>query len=259
MNYLIANWKMNLTIRESLDLLRCLSQKSSFLRISQLELVVCPSYVALPKVAESLKTQNLKLGAQNCSSILQGAFTGEVSARDLKDLGCQYVIIGHSERRIYFNETEEAINSKIKLLLKESITPILCAGETREERDNGQTARIIKDKITTALRDVNINSKKKIIVAYEPLWSISTNIGKVMTQNEAEEGVILIKKIISSLVGQEILNKNFDIIYGGSVDSTNITSFFTANISGVLIGGASAKANEFIKMIEKVKNLNLNN
>ena len=202
----------------------------------KIEVVICPPFVFLSKVKELLL--NIKLGAQNCFFKEQGAYTGEISPVMLKGLGCKYVIIGHSERREYFNEENKNINRKIISLLKFNLTPILCIGETEKERKGNKLKEVLKKQIKEGLKGVDY---KKIIIAYEPIWAIGT--GKSCSMEDSKK----VKEYISSLL------KDAKVLYGGSVNGDNSEEYIKeAGYDGLLVGGASLKPKEFLKIIKSV-------
>ncbi|MBN4049179.1 triose-phosphate isomerase [archaeon AH-315-M20] len=235
-----ANWKMNKTIKESISFInnfKKLIEKNN-------DIVICPSFTSLYEASRLLKNSYIKLGAQNMHYKEKGAFTGEVSAIMLKDVGCEYVILGHSERRLYFKETNELINKKIKAALKNNLKIILCIGETLEQRENNETNNIIKNQINTCLK--NIKDMKNIIVAYEPIWAIGT--GKNATPKQAEEVHKFIRGLLSGLYDKNI-GKSTRIIYGGSVNAKNMKDLMEMeNIDGALVGGASLDPKSFAEI-----------
>ncbi len=244
---IVANWKMNpQTLREAKQLFDLV--KIGVKNIKKAEKVICPPFLFLSNI-QHLKS-NIKLGAQNVFWEKEGAYTGEISPLMLKDAGCEYVIVGHSERRGYFKETDEMISKKLKAVLKEKLTPILCIGETKEQRNKGETDRILKKQIETALEKVSSSKFSKITIAYEPIWAIGT--GKPCDVEEAQKIGLLIRKIISGLYGPKSA-KNVQVLYGGSVSSKNAAGYIKeAGLQGLLIGGASLKAKEFIKIVKTV-------
>lgn len=198
------------------------------------QLVLCPTYLNI----NLFNLNNFSLGSQNVSNTKQGAYTGEIFASALKEAGVSYTIVGHSERRQNQNETNQDINKKIKMLLENDIIPILCVGETKEERDNNNIEEIIKNEVQEALKDINEEDKKKVIIAYEPIWSIGT--GLVPNIND----IIVVKKYIS-----EVLPTN-KFIYGGSVTENNITNLKSEEIEGYLLGGLSLKPEQLKSFID---------
>jgi len=244
---IVANWKCNPhTLREAKQLFE--SVKKRVKNIKKAEVVICPPSVYL----SGLKPQGLsfKIGAQNCFWEKKGAYTGEVSPAMLKSSGCQYVIIGHSERRRYFNETDETVNKKIKSVLEEKLNPVLCIGETQEQRNKEETDHILKRQIEAALEKISQSKFSKVTIAYEPIWAIGT--GKPCDIEEAQKMGLLIRKIVSRLYGSKSA-KNVQVLYGGSVNSKNAAGYIKeAGLQGLLIGGASLKAKEFIQIVKAV-------
>ena len=240
----IANWKMNpLTLKEAKILFRKIKNLGAFKKV---KVIICPPFIYLSEL--SSRKSNIKLGGQNCFWEDQGAFTGEISPLMLKNLGCQYVIIGHSERRKLLNEANLTISKKIKTALANNLTPILCIGETKEEKNNAQ--KIIKTQLENSLKRINKKNIKDIILAYEPIWAIGT--GKACSAEEARVMRLLLEKIISQKYSRSIA-KGISILYGGSVNSSNVTSFIKeAGFQGVLVGGASLKPKEFIDLVRNI-------
>ena len=234
---IIANWKCNpQNIKEAKELL-----EKVVAGVNDEEVVICPPSIFLP----SLINDRISFGAQNCFD-KEGAFTGENSIAMLEDLGIKYVIIGHSERRNIFKETNEEINTKLIKVLESKITPILCIGEKREEREEGKTFEVLGEQLNICLN--NISNPERIILAYEPVWAIGT--GAFAETKDIEEVRAFIKEFLTKKFNQEIAN-NIKILYGGSVDSNNVHSYITeAQMDGVLVGGASLKADEFLKLIK---------
>ncbi|MFH2136270.1 MAG: triose-phosphate isomerase [Patescibacteria group bacterium] len=250
----VANWKMNLTAAETIDLTEKLSQGLRSFANEETEIVLCPAFTALDELSGLLKKENpanLKIGAQDVFWEEKGAFTGEVSVRMLKEVDCRYVIVGHSERRKNLGETDEMVNKKVKILLKNDFTPIVCVGETFEERQKGIRDVVVAREVEAALRDVELFGNKKIIIAYEPVWVIGT--GQAVEPEDAEHSHRMIRETLLENFSPDIVEKHFEIIYGGSVDSKNIGDFMEKeNIDGVLVGGASLKVEEFVKMIKEI-------
>lgn len=245
---IVANWKMN--PQRLVEAKRLFNSIKRRVRSSKnVEVVICPPFIYLATSKKQQATE-IKLGGQNCFWKQKGAFTGEISPKMLKNLGCEYVIIGHSERRRNFNETDKIINQKIKAATAIKLKPILCIGESLEEKKRGRTQAVLKSQIIKSLDKIGKKEIKNIIIAYEPVWAIGTgipcNIETAFSEN------LLIRKIISQLYTQSTA-KNLRILYGGSVDSKNAIGFVKeARMNGLLIGGASLKAKEFIKIIKRV-------
>ncbi|MGD9152812.1 MAG: triose-phosphate isomerase [Gammaproteobacteria bacterium] len=243
-----GNWKMNKTIDEALTLVKEIHY--SLTTPPEAEIIVAPVFTALNKVADFLKDSFISVAAQNIFWEDTGAYTGEVSGLFAKDAGAEYVIIGHSERRQYFNETNETVNKKIKAALKHQLIPILCVGETLEQREANQAEEIIHQQVTQGLVSFTANDIDKLIIAYEPVWAIGT--GKTATPEQAEEVHAIIRKIIAEQFGNDLASK-MRILYGGSVKPSNSKELLALeNIDGALIGGASLKANDFIEIIKNI-------
>jgi len=243
----VANWKMNpQTLQEAKQLFNLVKRGAK--NIKNAEIVISPSFVFLSNIQYPIS--NIKLGAQNVFWEQKGAYTGEVSPIMLKDLGCQYVIVGHSERRRYFEETDEIINKKLDAVLSVNLTPIFCIGETQKEREQEKTEDVIKNQIISGLKGISKVKFSKIIIAYEPIWAIGT--GRPCDVEEAQKMGLLIRKIISRLY-INTFSKNIRLLYGGSVNSKNAAGYIKeAGFQGLLVGGASLKAREFIEIVKKV-------
>lgn len=210
--------------------------------------VVCAPALFLQKLVESTENTNLKIGAQTMHEETEGAFTGEVSPTQLKDLGVEYVIIGHSERRQYFNETDESANKKVKAAFENGMTPILCVGETLEQRDSGETGSIVEAQVEKGLAQLSAAQVADLVIAYEPIWAIGT--GKTATSEDANEVCGIIRKKIESLYNEETAGA-VRIQYGGSVKPANIEELMNMeHIDGALVGGASLEAESFLKLLE---------
>lgn len=244
MKYIIANWKMNKTFSESVLFINEFSKKVG--NFSSTEVAICPTFLGISAIKKSCDECGIKLGAQNCYFEDKGAFTGEISSEMLKDLGVEYVILGHSERREYFKETNSVINKKIKSALKNELKAIVCVGETREQKDDGQEFSVVKSQLSECLNDIEVKMFKNIIIAYEPVWAIGT--GKVVTETDARKMASEIKKFISSEFG---IFESCPVLYGGSMNSSNAEKFLKLpEIDGGLIGGASLNVDEFLKITE---------
>lgn len=240
-----GNWKMNKLIAEGISLVKELKEKLE--SVKDREIVVCPPFTLLFSVAEILKGSNIILGAQNLFAAEFGAYTGEISPLMLKELGVVYCIIGHSERRRLFGEDNSLINQKSKIALKLGIKPIICIGETLEERERTMTFSVIKEQITGVLVGLSTSEIANIVIAYEPVWAIGT--GKTATSEQAEEVHSFIRKEVFSLYGEEIAD-SLRIQYGGSVKPENIASLMKEkDIDGALVGGASLSASSFSKIV----------
>ena len=239
-----GNWKMNKTIKESIEFAKELKEIQLDKNI---EAVICPPYTALGELAKFFANTSVAIGAQNVHYEDSGAFTGEVSAPMLKEIGVTYVIIGHSERREYFGETDHMVNQKLLKALEANLTPIVCVGESLDQREAGITEKVIKAQMEAAFKDVKIEDIKDIVVAYEPVWAIGT--GKTATKEEANQVCGFIRSLIGDLYSKDEAEK-IRIQYGGSVKPSNIKELMAEkDIDGALIGGASLKADEFASMV----------
>jgi len=239
-----GNWKMHLTHLEAVDLVREL--KGSLENDGYYEVVLCPPFTALYVVAQELPGSFLKLGAQNVFYVDEGAYTGEISPKMLKALGCEYVIVGHSERRKYFREDDDLIAKKVKAVVENGMTPILCVGETLEEREEGKAREIISYQLEKGLAQLSKDSVEKVVIAYEPVWAIGT--GKNATPQEAQEMHAFIRSRLRELFG----GIDIPVIYGGSVKPENIYDLTSMpDVDGALVGGASIKASSFSEIIKK--------
>jgi triosephosphate isomerase len=237
---------MNKNIGEALELVKDLRFKLA--DVSSVDVAVCPPFLAVSSVYQFLKGSNIKVGAQNCYFEKKGAFTGEVSPSMLKDAGCTYVILGHSERRQFFGETDELINKKIKAVIAEGMLPILCVGETLEEREKNITNDVIKKQTTGSLKGITAADMQKIVIAYEPVWAIGT--GKVATPEQAESVHKFIRDLITKLYDKSAAEA-LRIQYGGSVNPENVAALMgEEDIDGALVGGASLNAESFLKLVK---------
>jgi triosephosphate isomerase len=241
-----GNWKMNNNIGESIDLAN--SIKRSVYDVEKIEIVICPPYTSLSDVKEIIMETNVKLGAQDCYWEKEGAFTGEISASMLKDVGCEYVIIGHSERRQFFGETNETANKKVKAALKEGLKPIVCVGEKLGERKSGKTFDVVKDHVTNSLAGLSKEDMLKTVIAYEPVWAIGTGVNA--TKEQAEEVHQYIRKLLKSSFGEDTA-KAVRIQYGGSVKPDNIKELILQeDVDGALVGGSSLKSDSFVQIVK---------
>ena len=239
-----GNWKMNKTVDEAASFIE---ELKPLVKDASAEVVVCPTFVCLDAVIKLTKGTNIKVGAQNLYFEESGAFTGEVSPVMLKKLGVDFVIIGHSERRQYFNETDLSVNKKLKAAYTHDILPILCCGETLKEREANITEEIIGRQIKLDLAGLKPNQVEKLVIAYEPIWAIGT--GKTATSDQANETISFIRKVVSSLYGQEVADK-VRIQYGGSVKPSTIKEQMgKSDIDGALVGGASLVAKDFAGIV----------
>ena len=243
--FIAGNWKMNKTVEESLDLVRQL--KASISKIEGVEVAVAPPFTALYAVHKELEGSSIRLAAQNLFWEEKGAYTGEVSPPMLKELDCQYVILGHSERRQFFGETDETVNRRMNAALGQDLRVIFCIGETLKEREGGKTFSVIERQITGGLKDIGKEEMKRIVVAYEPVWAIGT--GKTATPEQAEEVHRFIREKLEKLYSRGIAEE-VRIQYGGSVTPENVKGLMNQkNIDGALVGGASLKSDTFSKIV----------
>ena len=243
-----GNWKMNKTPSETLEFVKQLTEVS---KDAECGVVICVPYVCLQNAVEAAKGSNIKVGAQNMHFKQSGAYTGEISADMLKDLGVEYVVIGHSERRQYFAETDITVNLKVKAALENGLKPIICVGELLEQREQGITAEIVSMQTKIALMNVSREDLKNIIIAYEPVWAIGT--GKTATSDQADEVNGIIRNTISELYGSDAA-QSVVIQYGGSMNAANAKELLSKeNVDGGLIGGASLKSEDFGIIINAVK------
>jgi len=236
-----GNWKMNTTVAEARDLVSKLL--SPLMEITDVERVLCPPFISLFAVSSMLDGSGIDLGAQNFHWEEKGAFTGEVAPNMVKEL-CDYVIIGHSERRTYFGETDETVNKKLHAALKHDLTPIVCVGETLEEYESGRTSEVVLRQINLGFADVTPAIASRIVVAYEPVWAIGT--GKASSgENANHVHAQVIRPALTGLFGADVAEM-IRIQYGGSVNAANASEFFSqSDIDGALVGGASLKPEEF--------------
>lgn len=241
-----GNWKMNKTAREAAELVQALKDKLG--EVDEVEVVLCPPFTALDTVKKFLPGTSIGLGAQNVHWEEKGAYTGEVSASMIKESGCHYVIIGHSERRQYFGETNETVNKKVKSALKVGLTPIVCVGERLEEREKDETFQVIDNHVKKGLAGLSDKEILKIVVAYEPVWAIGT--GKTATPRQANEVHAFIRHLLSDIYSKDIASQ-MRILYGGSVKPDNISSLISEpEIDGALVGGSSLDAQSFSEIVE---------
>jgi len=242
-----GNWKMYKTLKDGQELVVAL--RRDLFNIENVDIVVCPPYTLLAYLADALETSNIAVGGQNLYWQDEGAFTGEVSPVMLKDAGCRYVIIGHSERRQFFGETNENVNKKIKASLKNGLIPIVCVGENRQERESNNTFKVIESHIKGALVEISPEDMLKIVIAYEPVWAIGT--GLTATPEQAQEVHKFIRDLLKELYQEEI-SSQIRIQYGGSVKPDNITELINKpDVDGALVGGASLKADSFSQIVTK--------
>ncbi len=243
--FIAGNWKMNKTVGEAVELVRQL--KATISGVKDVEVAVAPPFTALAAVHKELSDSSLRLAAQNLFWEEKGAFTGEISPLMLKEIGCQYVIIGHSERRQFFGETNETVNKRIKAALTQSLNPIFCVGETLKEREEEKTFSVIEAQLEGGLKGIVGQEVRKIVMAYEPVWAIGT--GKTATPEQAEAVHQFIRKTMECLHGREAA-EGLRIQYGGSVTPENVKGLMSQkDIDGALVGGASLKAETFSRIV----------
>ncbi len=239
-----GNWKMNKTVSEAVELI-CALKKLVF-DVTDTEIVVAPPFLAIYRVAQEAKGSNIRISAQDIFWEEKGAYTGAVSPMMLSDVGCTYTIVGHSERRQYFGETDETVNRKIKAALGQGLAPIFCVGEVIEQRESGETFSVIETQVRNGLSGLSPPEMKGLIVAYEPVWAIGT--GKTATVEQAEEVHAFIRGLLKE-VSQGTAD-NSRILYGGSVNPDNVDGLMAkSNIDGALVGGASLKAEDFARIV----------
>ena len=238
-----GNWKMNMTPSQAVELVNTLKP---LVANDDVDVVFCVPAISIIPAMEAAKGSNISIGAENMYYEESGAYTGEVSAQMLKSIGVEYVIIGHSERRQYFNETNETVNKKVLKALEVGIDPILCVGETLEEREAGNTKDICKVQVEKALENVSKEDIAKVVIAYEPIWAIGT--GKTATSEDANDVIAYIRQVVSNLY-KDLANE-VRIQYGGSVKPSNVGEIMNqSDIDGALVGGASLEANDYIQLV----------
>jgi triosephosphate isomerase len=241
-----GNWKINKTTQEAIELVGNL--KESLQDAQGVEVVLCPPFTSLLSVHEIIKESPIRLGAQNIFWEKEGAYTGEISPSMIKDVGCEFVIIGHSERRKYFNEGDELVNKKIKLALIFGLTPIVCVGETLKERESGVAEDTVISQIKNCFVDISQEDMHKLVIAYEPVWAIGT--GKTATPEVADEMHLVVRNQLSKLYSPALSN-SISILYGGSVKPDNIDNLMSKeNIDGALVGGASLNSESFTRIVK---------
>ena len=242
-----GNWKLNKTISEAVALTTAL--KALVIDETDVEIIVAPPFTALAAVNDVIADSNIHLAAQNVYSEDSGAFTGEVSAPMLKDVGCNYVIIGHSERRQYFGETNESVNQKVKAALAHDLKPIICVGEQLEEREAGRTEAVIEDHVTGGIVGLSAAELLSCVIAYEPVWAIGT--GKTATPDQAQEVHNFIRGLLTKSLSVEVAAQ-LRIQYGGSVKPENASELMTQpDVDGALVGGASLEAESFAQIVKR--------
>jgi len=241
-----GNWKMYKTVSESVE--TALALKPLVANANHCEVIIAPVFTSLKTVADRLEGSNVKVAAQNCSTETKhGAHTGEISADMIKDAGCSHVIIGHSERRQFYGERDETVRKKVGAALAQSLTAIVCVGETLEQRDAGRAESVVEEQLGGGLADLTASDLVRIIVAYEPVWAIGT--GRTATPEQAQEMHAFIRRVFSQSHSQEAAN-SLRILYGGSVKPDNISGLMSCeDIDGALVGGASLQADSFSQIV----------
>ncbi len=238
-----GNWKMHYTPEEAE---KVINELKPLVKDATCEVVIFPTFVCLDAALKAAKGSNVKIGAQNMHFEEKGAFTGEVAPGMLKAMGIEYVILGHSERREYFNETDEALNKKVKAAFANNLIPVLCCGESLEQRENGTTNEVVGKQIKADLDGLSKELAEKVVIAYEPIWAIGT--GKTATNEQANETIAAIRTVVSEMFGKEVADK-VRIQYGGSVKPNTIKEQMAmSDIDGALVGGASLIAEDFAKI-----------
>lgn len=241
-----GNWKMFKTQAEAAALIKSLQAEVE--GYDEVEVVVCPTFTSLAEVNRLLQNSTIQLGAQDVYWEDEGAYTGEISAAMLLDCGCRYVIIGHSERRQYFGETDETVNRKLRKVLETALTPIVCIGETLEEREDGRVAEVVLGQLELALKGLTEDEVSRIIIAYEPVWAIGT--GRTATPEVAQEVHSMIRQWLADNVSDEIASM-VRVLYGGSVKPGNVVELMgKPDLDGALVGGASLDASTFAKIVK---------
>lgn len=249
---IVGNWKMNLTTHEASLLVKRLSDRIQVHR--DIEVVLAPSLLTLQPVSQEIDRRKFKLAAQNAYFKDEGAYTGEVSFTMLRDLA-EYCIIGHSERRIYFGESLETIRDKVQAAVRNGIAPILCVGETKQERSAGETNRVIHDQVTTALSNLTAEDVEQVVIAYEPVWAISTFGGELAKPDEVKKVIGHIRYQVRELYGAE-LSTDLRVIYGGSVDDQTASGYLAIDgVDGLLPGSASLNYQKFSGIVDSAYRL----
>lgn len=239
-----GNWKMHYTVDETV---KVINELKPLVKDAKVDVVLCVPFTSLDAALKAVKGSNIKIGAQNMHFEEKGAFTGEIAPGMLEAMGVDYVVLGHSERRQYFNETDEALNKKVKAAFVHNLLPILCCGETLEERENGTTNAVVGAQIKADLEGLSKELAEKVVIAYEPIWAIGT--GKTATDEQANETIKAIRDIVAEMFGSEVAEK-VRIQYGGSVKPNTIKAQMAmSDIDGALVGGASLVANDFSAIV----------
>ena len=241
-----GNWKMHKTVSEATELAQQL--KEALADVEDREILVCPPFTALYAVSQVLEGSNIQLGAENLYPAEEGAYTGEISPRMLVDVGCRYVILGHSERRQHFQESDPFISHKLAVALEHGLKPILCVGETVQQRGAGRQKTVVSMQVYRGLQGIGAEAMKEVTIAYEPVWAIGS--GRTATPGQANEMHWAIRNNVEGLYGENIAQETC-IMYGGSVKPENVDDLMAElDIDGVLVGGASLKAESFIRIVK---------
>ena len=249
--FIAGNWKMNNTASKAVELINGINAQIA--GETSVDVAVCPTFTALDAASKALAGSNVKLGAQNMYTKASGAYTGEISAEMLKEFNCTYVILGHSERREYFKETDAFINEKVKVVLENGMKPILCVGEKLEEREAGNTIAVVSKQTSEGMAGLSAEDAQKVVIAYEPVWAIGT--GKTATPAMAQEVHAEIRKVLAGLFGAEA-SENIQLLYGGSMKPENADDLLKEkDIDGGLIGGAALKADSFVALVKSAAKL----
>ncbi|MCT4508635.1 MAG: triose-phosphate isomerase [Tepidibacter sp.] len=239
-----GNWKMHKTIKEAVEFV---NEVKSEIKGTDVEAVICAPFTLLKDLKEAAKETNIKIGAQNMHFEEKGAFTGEISPLMLKEIDVDYVVIGHSERRQYFNETDETVNKKVIKALEYKINPIICVGETLEEREADKTKDVVKVQVEKALANVDEKDIKDIVIAYEPIWAIGT--GKTSSSKDANDVISYIREVVANVYSEETAEE-VRIQYGGSVKPANVEEIMNeSDIDGALVGGASLQPKDYVELV----------
>ncbi|OPJ56434.1 triose-phosphate isomerase [Alkalithermobacter paradoxus] len=239
-----GNWKMHKTIKEAVEFVNEVKDK---INNTDVEAVICAPFTMLTELKKATEGTNIKLAAQNMHFEENGAFTGEVSPLMLKEIGIDYVVIGHSERRQYFNETDETVNKKTLKAIEHNIMPIVCVGETLEERETDKTKDVVKVQVEEAFKSVSSEDAKKVVIAYEPVWAIGT--GKTASSKDANDVIGYIREVIKNIYSEDV-SEEVRIQYGGSVKPSNVEEIMNEDdIDGALVGGASLNPADYVELV----------
>lgn len=235
------------TVTEALELANGLKRELYKLENTDIDIVVCPPFTSLMEVSEVLEQSNIMVGSQNAHWQEEGAFTAEISCKMLKEIGVKYAIIGHSERRQFFGETNSGVNKRVQAVLKNGLTPIMCVGESLEEREKNLTFKVLDDHVLSGLKDITAQDAVRVVIAYEPVWAIGT--GKTATTQQAQEAHKYIRDLLAKMYGRET-SREIRIQYGGSVKPENIAELMRQpDVDGALVGGASLKIDSFSQIV----------